>query len=453
MDNASAHPENETTTAVSGSGLDARTVALDLIADVLKRNRQLDDALDAHEGLRNLPGRDRGFARLLAATVLRQKGQLDDLIDKVADQKANDLRPRDLLDLLRLGAAQLVFLETPPHAAVDTTVRMAERRGLSRQKGLVNAIMRRLADKAQVIAGKQDAVMLNFPGWLLDMMTAAYGSQLTRQIAEASLAEAPLDITLKNTDEAAMWAERLEATQLPNGSLRRMQGGLVSTLPGFSQGAWWVQDVAATLPVRLILNGLGDVAGKTVIDMCAAPGGKTAQLAAAGAQVIAVDRAARRVSRLRENMDRLGLSVATEIADGAIWQPREQADAVLLDAPCSATGTIRRHPDLLHLKEPQDVTKLAALQTRLLDNAANMVKPGGLLVYCTCSLLPEEGEAQIDAFLARNAEYERVPVTPEDIAAMPLAIDAVGQLRCFPFHLAAHGGMDGFFIARLRRLV
>jgi 16S rRNA (cytosine967-C5)-methyltransferase len=416
--------------------LAARAVALDLLASVLGRRRPLDESLDAHRGLAALDVRDRAFARLLAATVLRRLGQIDDLIgaclEKPLPAKAAGVR-----DILRLGVAQLLFLEVPPHAAIDTSVRLAALEARHAGfKGLVNGLLRRLQREGAGRVTDQDAPRLNTPDWLWESWVGAYGEATARAIAEAHLAEAPLDITVKA--DAAAWTGKLGAELLPTGSLRRPPGGSVQELPGFAEGAWWVQDAAAALPARL----LGEVAGRTVADLCAAPGGKTAQLAAAGARVIALDRSVPRLLRLKENLDRLGLEADSVAADAAEWRPDEPLDAVLLDAPCSATGTIRRHPDIPRLKRPEDVSRLAATQARLLAAAAGMVRPGGLVVYCSCSLQPEEGPAHLESV----AELERVPIRAEEIDGQARLITPEGDLRTLPSQ-----GLDGFFAARFRR--
>jgi len=251
--------------------------------------------------------------------------------------------------------------------------------------------------------------------------------------------------------DPAVWAERLDATVLLTGTVRRAGSGPITELPGFQDGAWWVQDAAAALPARLF----GDLTGRTAYDLCAAPGGKTAQLAAAGARVTALDRSERRLQRLAANLERLNLPVETLVADAATWAPAEPADAVLLDAPCTATGAIRRHPDIQRLKVPEDVTKLASAQRRLLAHAVGLVKPGGTLIYCTCSLQPEEGEQRIDTLLASGAPVERMPITADELGhPTDLLTDMInerGEVRTLPGHLAGQGGIDGFFIARLRR--
>jgi 16S rRNA (cytosine967-C5)-methyltransferase len=223
----------------------------------------------------------------------------------------------------------------------------------------------------------------------------------------------------------------------------------VTELEGFDKGTWWVQDAASAMPATLF----GDVRGKTVIDLCAAPGGKTAQLAAAGAHVIAVDRSAQRMTTLHKNIERLGLAASVEpvVSDSTIWRPKEPAPFVLLDAPCSATGTIRRHPDILHFKDPSDLLRLVDVQARLLRNAAEIVAPGGVLMYCTCSLQKDEGERQVTSFLSDRTDFSVLPINSGELGGSKDIIDDRGFARILPFHWAARGGIDGFFIARLVR--
>jgi 16S rRNA (cytosine967-C5)-methyltransferase len=423
---------------------DARAIALELLQDVLRRGRPLDEALAANADLPGLEARDRGFARLLAATVLRRLGQIDAAIDERLDHPlpANRAAVRDIL---RLGVAQIGFLGLASHAAVHTSVELVGGGGQAGMKGLVNAVLRRIAETGAL--GPDDPGHLNVPGWLWRDWEQTFGPETAAAIANANLTEAPLDITLKSPGEAEPWAERLAAEILPTGTLRRAAGGDVTGLPGFDEGAWWVQDAAAALPARL----LGGVAGSRVADLCAAPGGKTAQLAAAGATVTAVDISRKRLWRLSENMARLGLAADTVTADLTKWSPGEPFDAVLLDAPCSATGTLRRHPDIAWNKTPDDVAKLTAAQDRLLAAALALVKPGGLMVYATCSLLPREGAERIEALLASGAAAARVPLTPDELSGLAEAITPAGDLRTLPCHWPARGGMDGFFAARLRR--
>jgi 16S rRNA (cytosine967-C5)-methyltransferase len=424
-----------------------RALGLSLLQATLQQHRPLDDSLEALTATAGLEPRDRAFVRVLAATVLRRLGQLDEAIDACLE-RPGAIKP-EVRDLLRLGAAQLLFLETPPHAAVSTAVELVA----PPYKGLINAVLRRLArEGAGRIAG-QDAARLNTPEWLWLSWQRAYGADTARAIAAVHLTEAPLDLSLRDsTPEAlAAWAERLEARLLPTGTLRRAAGGAITDLPGFAEGAWWVQDAAAALPARLLHRALGDLAGKRIFDLCAAPGGKTAQLAAAGAQVIALDRGEARLARLRANLQRLRLQAETITADATTWSPQGPlADGVLLDAPCSATGTIRRHPDISRLKSPSEVTKLARLQARLLARAVALTKPGGILVYTVCSLQPEEGEQQIRSLLAAGAPVEPLPVSAEDLPGYAESLTAEGWVRTLPCHFAGQGGIDGFFIARLR---
>lgn len=426
--------------------LQSRKVALALLEVVLGRRMPLDQALDENRDLPALPVRDRAFVRMLVATTLRRLGQIDALIRQATD-RGEPPSPPTLHHILRLGIAQILFMNVPDHAAVDTAVRLAETTGLPRQKGFVNAVLRRITREGRDWLAKQDDARLNLPEWLLSVWVADYGLKTAAEMAQASLAEAPLDITLKDPAHTLHWSGMLEASALPTGSLRRAAGGNVQELPGYHDGMWWIQDAAAAIPAKLF----GPLQGKTIADLCAAPGGKSAQLAAGGASVIALDRSARRIQRLEENIRRLRLdkSVTTEAADAAVWKPKVRIDAVLLDAPCSATGTIRRHPDVLHSKTPEDVERLTELQARLLENAASMLETGGILVYCTCSLQKAEGEAQIEFFLRHHPEMKRLPITAEDVAGVEESLTAEGDLRILPMHLAAHGGMDGFYIARL----
>jgi 16S rRNA (cytosine967-C5)-methyltransferase len=423
----------------------ARQVALDLVGAVLRRRRPLDDAIEDHPATAELAARDRAFARLLVTTVLRRLGQIDVLIGQCLD---TPLAPRaaTVHDILRLGIAQLLFLRTPPHAAVATSVDLAQVRGFLSHKGLVNAVLRRLSLEGPGRLEGQDAGRLNTPDWLWQSWSRAYGEECAHAIAAAHLREAPLDLTLRSED--ASWCEKLQAVQLPTGSLRRAGGGSVSALPGYAEGAWWIQDAAAALPVRLFDN----VAGRVVVDLCAAPGGKTAQLANAGAHVTAIDRSTRRLDRLVANLRRLDLAVSAMAADALTWRPEHPVDAVLLDAPCTATGAIRRHPDVAHLKHPEDVARLALVQENLLRAAVDMLRPGGTLVYCTCSLEPEEGPLQIEALLRSGAPVEHRPIAPDEIGAAAEWVTPQGDLRTLPCHLAEYDGVDGFYAARLVKL-
>jgi 16S rRNA (cytosine967-C5)-methyltransferase len=426
------------------AAVSARAAAFDVLRAVLEQRRPLDAALGALDASR-MSARDRAFLRLLVATTLRRLGQIDGIIE-ICLERPLPRRAQTVRFLLRMGICQLLFLETPPHAAVDTTVALiAGRGGEAGYKGLVNAVLRRGDRERRSLLERTGDPSVNTPAWLWSSWIAAYGSDVAAAIGAAHLREPPLDISVKG--DLPAWRDRLGATLLPTGSLRLQTDGRVDALPGFAEGAWWVQDAAAALPVRL----LGDLTGRRVIDLCAAPGGKTAQLAAAGAEVIAVDRSESRLEQLRANLARLSLQASTVAADAVAWRPDDPADAVLLDAPCSATGTIRRHPDVPWLKRPGDMVKLTTLQDRLLRAAVAMVKPGGPIVFCTCSLQPEEGPERIEALLRSGAPVERMPIDLAATGGQTEFVTAAGDLRTLPCHLGELGGIDGFFAARLRK--
>ena len=426
--------------------LSARLVALQLLADVMGKRQPLDQALDSMAVFRLLSGRDRAFTRMLVATTLRRLGQIDSLILQMSE-RGEFPSPPIIHHILRLGITQIFFMDVPVYAAVDTAVRMTEEKNLPRLKGFVNAILRRLEREGHEMVQEQDAALLNIPHWLRALWVADYGSDTADKISLALLEEAPLDITVKDPAMLPYWAVQLEAEILPAGTLRRPAGGMISELPGYHDGMWWVQDLSASLPAKL----LGDVGNKTVLDLCAAPGGKTAQLASAGAKVIALDRSSGRLRRLDENMKRLRLNVEMIAADATEWKIIAPVDFILLDAPCSATGTIRRHPDVMHLKRPQDIDALADLQARLLAHASEMLKPGGVLVYCTCSLQKAEGEHRIEAFLCANPKMMRYPIHADEVQGLAESLSNIGDMRILPHHQGSAGGMDGFYICRLQK--
>jgi len=423
---------------------------MDITTAVLDKHQQLDDVLEGTFGGQRfaaLDQRDRAFVRLLATTVLRRLRQLDDALDALVDRPL-PARLTRVKSALRLGAAQLLFLGTPPHAAVDQAVRLVGRK--SPFKGLVNAVLRRLSHEAATILARQDAARLNTPDWLWNSWRSAYGEAQTRAIAETHLSEPPLDFSVKS--DAQTWEGRLGATLLPTGSLRRTGGGLVEDLCGYAEGAWWIQDTAAATPARLLLASLDREGARTrVLDACAAPGGKTAQLAAAGTAVDALDISSSRLSMVEANLRRLHLEANIIEGDLRSWRPPEPYPAILVDAPCSSTGTIRRHPDILHLRRYVDVERLAALQSQLLDSASRMLAPHGFLIYCTCSLQPEEGVDQIRRILEIDNDLERWPISPVLLPGFEEAIRPDGDVQILPHQLADFGGTDGFFISRLRR--
>lgn len=434
-------------------GLAARRIAADILDGVLHKHRTLDDQLDgagAHPGLKTLSDRDRALMRRLVATILRRLGTLGHVLSRLLDRGIPTDAPRAQSALL-IGAAQILWMEVPDHAAVDLSVRLVQSdRRAAKYAGLVNAVLRRCAREGQPLIDEVKAQTLDVPPWLLNRWIAHYGESVAREIATAIGHEPSLDITVKS--DPAQWTTRLHGETLPTGSVRTLLQGSVTMLPGFTEGQWWVQDAAAALPARLF----GDVAGKAIADICAAPGGKTAQLVHAGADVTAVDRSPGRMARLRDNLARLDLPAKTVVADAAEWQGRsggEGFDGVLVDAPCGSTGTIRRHPDVAWLRQEDDIGALMGVQQRLLQKAVALLKPGGTLVYCTCSLELEEGEQAISALLASEPAMRRVPIEAGEVGGLQEILTAEGELRTLPCHLPHQdprlGGLDGFYAARL----
>ena len=434
-------------------GLAARRIAADILDGVLHKHRTLDEQLDgvaAHPGLKTLSDRDRALMRRLVATILRRLGTLGHLLSRLLDRGVPTDAPRAQSALL-IGAAQILWMDVPDHAAVDLSVRLVQSdRRAAKYAGLVNAVLRRCAREGQPLIDEVKAKTLDIPEWLLARWIAHYGETVARDIALAISHEPSLDITVKSDPE--QWASRLHGETLPTGTVRTLLQGSVKMLPGFAEGQWWVQDAAAALPARLF----GDVAGKSIADLCAAPGGKTAQLVHAGARVTAVDRSPARMARLRDNLTRLSMEAETVVADAAEWQGAksgESFDGILIDAPCTSTGTIRRHPDVAWLRLEADIGALAALQKRLLQRAVALLRPGGTLVYCTCSLEPEEGEQAIAALLASEPAMRRAPIEAGEVAGLQEILTADGDLRTLPCHLPHPdprlGGLDGFYAARL----
>jgi 16S rRNA (cytosine967-C5)-methyltransferase len=423
-----------------------------VLRQILARHQPLDEALLLLDRAETpLAPNDRAFVRAMLSTALRRKGQIDHALARFITSPLPE--KRGLLDEILLTAGvQLMFMETPAHAVINIAVEQTRRdRAARRFASLANAVLRRVAGARAEIIAAQDAARLNTPEWLWRRWTAHYAQAQARALAEQHLIEPPLDLSVKTDPEG--WAARLGGVALPTGAVRLVSRGRIEALEGYADGAWWVQDAAAALPARV----LGNVAGLRVADLCAAPGGKTAQLAQARARVVAVDQSAKRLERLRENLSRLGLRAETVAADATTWRPDTPFDAVLLDAPCTATGTIRRHPDIPHLKRPADLEKLAALQTRLLDNAITMIRPGGIVVYCTCSLEPEEGISQVEQLLARRSDITLAPIDAESLGARPEWIRPPGVLRTLAHQLPAAdpalSGIDGFFVARLHKRV
>lgn len=430
-------------------GLPARRLAAALIDEVLRAGTALDETYERLAPSFGLDAADAALARAIAVTSFRRLGTIqnaiNDRLERGSPKNSGPFEP-----ILVAAAAQILFLDVPDHAAVDLAIRhLHEDARSARYVSLGNAILRRLARERDAVLAEAVDPFEDTPPWLAASWQTAYGEDVAVSIARAHAEEPPLDLTVK-TDPAG-WAEKLDGIVLPTGSVRLRERAPVPSLPGFTEGDWWVQDAAAALPVRL----LAPLPGERVADLCAAPGGKTAQLAAAGANVTAVDRSGPRLRRLRANLERLGLTAEVVTADAATWQA-EPFDAVLLDAPCSATGTIRRHPDVAWTKSEEDRDRLIALQARLLEAAAKLTRSGGRLVYCTCSLEPEEGERQIEAFLASHPDFSRSPIDPAEIGGLREAIDARGDLRTLPHQLAGESsrlsGWTGFYASRLIRL-
>jgi 16S rRNA (cytosine967-C5)-methyltransferase len=444
---ASAKPKARSVSAQDVPGLAVRRVAADIVDGVLRRRHALDALLDSTAELYALEERDRALARAIVATVLRRLGTLRHLLGVLLERGLPPQAPRVETALL-IGAAQILFLDVPNHAAVDLAVRLAQAdRPAARFAGLVNAVLRRIVREGAGRLATLDIAALDTPEWLMARWIEAYGEPVARAIAAANGHEPALDLTVKGDAEA--WAVKLDGRVMPTGSVRMLAHGAVTALPGFKEGQWWVQDAAAALPAKLI----GDVGGRRVADLCAAPGGKTAQLAAAGALVTAIDRASARLKRLEDNLARLSLNAELVCADAAAWRPEQSFDAVLLDAPCSSTGTIRRHPDVPWLKTTADIAKLAGLQRRLIDHAVALIKPGGTLIYCTCSLEPEENEAIVAELLAREPGVRRAPLAATDVFGHGEFITPDGDLRTLPCYLpdadSRFAGIDGFYAARL----
>jgi 16S rRNA (cytosine967-C5)-methyltransferase len=424
---------------------DARGAALQLINSALRQGRAIDDAFDT--AANGLEDRDRAFARLLTATTLRRLGQIDAVLNTFLEREP----PALTLDVLRISAAQILFIGTPVHAAVATGVETIKRSPQTKFSGLVNAVLRRVADHGPAMVAQQNAGDLNTPSWLRQRWAAHYGDSTADLVGRAHLSEAPVDLTLKDDTTAAQWATALKGEVLPTGSVRLGDAGRIEALPGFDEGAWWVQDAAAALPARILLQALGESHGKRVADLCAAPGGKTMQLAAAGCVVTAVDTSAKRLERVRENLARVQMKAEVVNADVMTWQPAEPLDGILLDAPCSSTGTIRRHPDLPYIKSADDVKRLAIRQREMLKAAAGLLKPNGVLVYSVCSLEKDEGEDVVEAVLADESSLVHEPVPASVLGGALEFLNSRCDLRTLPSHWSSRGGTDGFYAALLRK--
>lgn len=431
-------------------GLRARQAAAKILAAVVDRRTPLDGMLDAENGnpaYRQLNEADRALVRAIINTALRHLPRIETILDTLVGTPLPE-GARALHHVLTVAAAQVLYLDVPDHSAVDLAVEQAQIDPRNRRfASLTNAVLRRLSrEKASHLMATREISVI--PAWFHERLVVIYGREHAARIAAAMLEPSAIDLTVKSDPDG--WAARLGGLVLPTGSVRLpAASGAIPALDGFDAGEWWVQDAAACLPAKLF----SDLAGKRVADLCAAPGGKTAQLAAAGAVVTALDQSASRLKRLVGNLERLRLSATTVEANMAEYRPAELFDAVLLDAPCSSTGTIRRHPDVLWTKGPEDIEKLARLQERLLRHALTLVRPGGELVFSNCSLDPSEGEEMIVRVLADHPDWRIDPIDPAAWPGLEAAISPRGEFRTTPAMLpatAGHaGGLDGFYAVRL----
>ena len=427
---------------MSSATISARFGAVALIHAVLMDRQMLGDAIGREDGpISKLAPPDRARAQSLAALTLRHMPRLDAILDSFLEHKP----PLRALNALRVCAAEIVLDGIPAHGAVNAAVEIV--RGSTKTKhlgGMVNAVGRKLG--ALEVDRLQELPVPQLPKALRGAIVKAYGEEGTVAIERAHLERPPFDLTVKDPTKISQWAERLGADVLPTGSLRLRKSAQISALDGYESGDWWVQDAAAAMPVRL----LGDVAGKRVLDLCAAPGGKTMQLCAAGADVTALDLSPERMHRVLENTRRMGFKPRMEVANAMDWEPDGAFDAILLDAPCSATGTIRRHPDLPYVRPSLDLKPLLSLQQAMLRRAAGWLKPGGLLAYATCSLIPAEGERQI-ARVEEDGVLVQRDVDPTAFGLEPEWAVSEGAIRLRASYWAENGGMDGFYMALLHK--
>ncbi len=448
-----SHHRRPDTAAPSVPGLAARKAAVRLLGAVIDARTPLDGLTDnehGHPQYMALDMRDRALVRAMLGAALRHRMTIAALLAKRLE-KPLPANATALAHILHIAAAQILFLDVPDSAAVDLAVTHAKSDPRTQRfAGLVNAVLRALARARETELGPALAATNDAPEWFAARLTQAYGAEQARAIFEVHRLETPIDLTVKADPQA--WAERLGGIVLPTGSVRLEKlEGPITELPGFAEGAWWVQDAAAALPARL----MGDIARRRVADLCAAPGGKTAQLILAGADVTAVDASQSRLKRLSGNLGRLGLKAEIVLSDLLEFTPQEPFDAVLLDAPCSSTGTVRRHPDVPWTKTPEDIVKLAALQRRLLDRAFTLIRPGGIVLFSNCSLDPLEGEDLIAAFLAETPDAEPDTISPQEASGIAPFVTAEGTLRTTPAGLdmgsPSLSGLDGFFAARIRK--
>lgn len=423
----------------SSDGARTRQIAADLVQATLKQRQTLDETFAREKQLEELTPSDRGLVRALVSATFRELGRLDAGLSPLVERPFEELDPI-LQAFLRIGAVQLWRLDTPAHAAVAATVEAARQVPASRRgAGLINAVLRRAAEDRSAFDAAP--ILDVWPTWLQAEMIDSLGEAGARDLATAQLTLPKLHLTARDPGTSAT---DLNAEHLPSGTLALPMTS-VETLPGYAEGDWWVQDAGAALPARILAAQPGEI----VIDLGAAPGGKTQQLAATGAHVIAVDRSAARLKRLRENLERTRLSGRVEVvaARGEDWRPDTPVDAVLLDAPCSALGTLARHPEGAWIKRPQDLTGYPKIQAELLAAAHEMLKPGGRLIYCVCTPLRDEGVAVITAAL-ETGRWSRDPINESEVTGFQSSLTPSGDVLTLP---GSDGGHDTFFIARLRK--
>ncbi len=423
------------------SAFAAREGAIGLLDGVLEDRLQLSKLTQGIGPLSGLDPADKARAQRLATETLRHLSRADALIERYVDR----MPPVTALNVLRLAVIELLVEKEAPHGVVDSAVTLMRRTRQSRRmSGLANAVLRKVSTEGPDIWAELPVPRL--PKWLRRRIVHIYNEEIVQAIEAAHLVGAPLDLTPKDAAAAPALSEALGGTLLPSGTVRLSKGGQVSALPGYENGEWWVQDAGAALAVKL----LDPQEGEAVLDLCAAPGGKTMQLAAAGAEVTAVDASSKRMARVKENLARTGLKAELIRADVLEWEAEQFYDAILLDAPCSATGTIRRHPDLPFAKTGKDMDPIFDLQAAMIDRALIALRPGGRLVYCTCSLLTEEGERQAKTAIERHGLTEITP-DPERLGIDPDWLHSNGGIRLRPDYLGECGGMDGFFMISLRK--
>ncbi len=431
------------------AGLETRLVATLLLTRVMDDARNLDALCDRQHGLSQflkLDTRDQGLARAITVTALRKHNQIEAVLKQLMD-RAPPKRARFLIHSLHVAASQILFLDAPDSAAVDLAVTaIGDDERTSRFRGMSNAVLRRMVREKESVLQKTNTTS-SLPRWMEKTLRKDYGKDKAENVSKLTSLEPMVDLTVKS--DPHYWADKLGGFVLPTGSVRLTNTNAINRLEGYDSGDWWVQDAAATLPAQLITI---DKPAK-VLELCAAPGGKTAQLAHAGYTVTAVDISKPRLDRLQQNLDRLNLNAKLIEADIMTFNPDEKFDAILLDAPCSSTGTIRRHPDVLWTRSTEEITTLAKLQFALIEKSKNFLKSGGIFVFSNCSMLKEEGENLLAKAIKQFDDLKIDPIKSEEVNGLEECINGQGALRTLPFHLSnqenpAFGGLDGFFACR-----